>query len=106
MQNPILLRRFAADFVAEPYFAKFYFAARIFQSPGVRRRFNRDWLVEQFENPLAGGHRRLQNVEFLAQVLNRPEEALRPQRVRSENAQRYPARQDSESAGPIDKCNR
>src|SRR5271169_2198882 len=36
-----------------------------------------DWRVEQFENTLRARHGRLQNVVFVAQVLDGPEETLR-----------------------------
>ncbi len=53
------------------------------QSAPARRRFRnrgRSDLgrrVQQFEDAFAGRHRRLQNVVLLAEILNRPEEALR-----------------------------
>src|SRR5271155_4199961 len=41
---------------------------------GDRRRGDFDRSVEQFEDALARGHGGLQNVVFLAEILNRPEE--------------------------------
>ena len=51
--------------------------SRSLRLPLHLRRLNLRFGVQQFEHPLGGGHRRLQNVELLAQVLNRTEEALR-----------------------------
>ena len=42
-----------------------------------RRRRDFDLRIQQLEDAFAGGHRRLQDVVLLAQVLNRTEEALR-----------------------------
>ena len=41
-----------------------------------RRRLNVGLGVKQFENSLGGGHRRLQNVELLAQILDGAEKSL------------------------------
>ncbi len=44
---------------------------------GMRRAHNLRLRVEQLEDALAGGHGRLQDVVLVAQILNRPPEALR-----------------------------
>src|SRR5580704_11324383 len=43
----------------------------------MSRRDDGGFGVEQFEDALAGGHRRLQDVVFVAEVLDGAEEALR-----------------------------
>src|SRR6202022_3788874 len=53
-----------------------------------------------------GGHRGLQDVEFLAEVLNRPEKALSEHRERGKNAEGKGAGENTISAGPINQGNR
>ena len=55
---------------------------------GARRRLDRHRLVEQLEDPLGRGHRRLQDVELLRHVADRPEEALRVLQEGDERAER------------------
>ena len=50
-----------------------------------------DRLVEQLEDPLGRGHRRLQDVELLRHVADRPEEALRVLEERDQRAERQRA---------------
>ena len=85
-QHPIFVGGLRDVSIAEPHIAKLNFTARSGQTLRVRRGFNRHRLVEQLENSFAGRHCRLQNVEFLAQVLNRPEESLRVHRERGQHS--------------------
>src|ERR1700740_483454 len=70
---------------------------------GVGIRFAGHRLVQQFEDALGGGHRRLENVEFLAEVLNGAEETLREHGEGGENAESESAGEDANSAGPKNK---
>ena len=60
--------------------------------PGCAGELDRDRLVEQREDPLGRGHRRLQDVELLRHVADRPEEPLRVLQERHERAERQRAR--------------
>ncbi len=71
--------------------------ARIPSSPGSPRvaesriaesRRDRHRRVEQLEDALGRGHRRLQDVELLRHVADRPEEALRVQQERDQRPER------------------
>ena len=75
-QDPIFVRRFGNIAVAKPNVAKFDFAARLDERDGVGIGLDGDRLVEKLENALRCSHGGLQDVEFLAEVLNGPEEAL------------------------------
>ncbi len=75
-----------AAVVGEPHVAKFDFAARSGKSQRSFRGRRGQRLVQQLENALAGGHGRLQDVEFFAQVLNGAEEALRVLHERDQHA--------------------
>src|SRR5260370_1095270 len=70
---------------------------------GVGIGFDEDWLVEEFEDGLGSRHGGLEDVEFLAEVLNRAEEALCKHCERRENAKSEPARENANSAGPKDQ---
>src|SRR5438552_7741304 len=61
--------------------------------------------VEKFEDALGCGHRGLEDVEFFAEVLNRPEKALREHGERGEDAESEPAGENAVSAGPINQGN-
>src|SRR5690348_12158186 len=76
-ENPVLVCGFRNIVVAEPDVPKLDFAARLHQRHCVRVRLNRHRLIQKFEDALRSGHGGLENVEFFAEVLNRPEEALR-----------------------------
>src|SRR6266704_1681665 len=67
---------------------------------GVGIRFDKHRFIQQFEDALGCRHRGLQDVEFLAEVLNRPEEALRKHGERRENAKSERAGKDSDSTRP------
>ena len=54
-----------------------------------RRRRHFNLRIQQLEHALPRRHRRLQNVVFLAQILNRPEEALRVLHERHQHAERH-----------------
>src|SRR2546429_7367282 len=75
-QDPICVRRFGNIAVAKPNVAKFDFAARLDERDGVGIGLDGDRLGEELENALRCSHGGLQDVEFLAEVLNGPEEAL------------------------------
>src|SRR5216684_3882987 len=75
-QNPIFLGRLSDVTVAEPHVAKFNFAAGMVERNGVGVRIDRNRLVQKLEDALGGGHRGLEDVEFLAEVLNGTEKAL------------------------------
>src|SRR5438045_6415401 len=62
--------------------------------------------VEKFEDALGCGHRGLEDVEFFAEVLNRPEKALREHGERGEDAESDAAGENAISAGPINQRNR
>ena len=68
------------------------------------RRRDRKRLVEKLEDALGSGHGRLQNIEFLAQVLNGPEEALRVKHKCEQHADLNASRNRFESARPIKQC--
>ena len=105
-QHPIFVGGFCDVSIAEPHIAKLNFASRSGQTLRVRRGFNGHRLVEQLENSFAGGHCRLQNVEFLAQVLNRPEESLRVHRECGQHSQGECSAQNAHAAGPEDQGDR
>src|SRR5437016_353424 len=69
----------------------------------VRVGLDEDRLIQQFENALGCRHGGLENVEFFAEVLNRPEEALREHRERGEDAESKPAGENAVAAGPINQ---
>ena len=62
------------------------------------RRQDRGLGVEQFEDALGGRHGALQDVVFLAEVLNRPEESQAVLQERHQNPQRQPAAFDAQAA--------
>ena len=66
--------------------------ARRRRRAGSRRRrrwvFDRHRLVEQLEDPLRRGHRRLQDVELVRHVGDRPEEALRVEQEGDQRSER------------------
>ncbi len=61
--------------------------------------------VEQLEDALAGGHGGLQDVVFVAQVLNGPPEALRILDEHGQHADGDRAGEDAEAATPDDQRN-
>ena len=72
----------------------------ILRADDLRRR------VEQLENSFAGRHRRLQDVVFVAQILNGPPEPLRVLDEHGQHADGDPAREHAESAPPDHQRNR
>ena len=82
---------FAPPVVGEPHVAEFDVAARSGKSQRSFRGRRGQRLVEQLEDALAGGHGRLQDVEFFAEVLNRAEEALRVLHEGDERSDRHRA---------------
>src|SRR5437762_3618813 len=73
---------------------------------GVGVGLDEDRLIQQFENALGCRHGGLEDVEFLAEILNRPEKALREQGERGEDAKSKPAGENAVSAGTINQRNR
>ena len=67
---------------------------------GMRGRDDGRFGVEQLEDALAGGHGGLQDVVFVAEVLDGPEEALRVLDEGDEDAERDGA-EDASGAGPV-----
>src|SRR5580765_1817379 len=65
-----------------------------------RRRENLNRCIQQLENALAGRHGALQDVVFVAQVLDGTEEALRVLHKSHEHADGYSAAKHAESAEP------
>ena len=72
-------------------------------SRGCGGRDNFRLRIEQLEDALAGGHRGLQNVVLVAQVLDGPEEALRILDERDQHAEGDGVPQHSEAAEPDDQ---
>src|SRR5271157_1615997 len=66
----------------------------------MRGRDNLWFCVDELEDALAGGHGGLQNIVFLAEVLNRPEKALRVLDERYQHADRDRAPYHAASADP------
>ena len=75
-------------------------------SCGRHGRRDDDRLVDQLENPLGRRHRRLQDVELLRHVADRPEEAQRVLQERDERAKRERVPQDAAAAIPDDQRRR
>src|SRR5438552_12261188 len=105
-QHPIFLGRFAADFVAEPNIAEFDRAPWIVHAYRFTGSLDRHRLIEQLEYPFASSHRRLQNIEFFAEVLNWPEEPLRVHRECGKHTERQAATQNANPACPKNKSDR
>ena len=76
-QDPVFVRGICPAGVREPYVAEFDFAARGGKRANGRGRSDRYRLVEQLKHSLGSRHGRLQDIEFFAEILNRPEETLR-----------------------------
>src|SRR5439155_8441660 len=93
-------------FVAEPDIAKFDFSARIVHADCFGGRLDCHRFIEQLENTLAGGHRRLQNVEFFTEILNWAKEPLRVHRERGQNTKRHAATKNANAARPEDESDR
>src|SRR5437879_1868771 len=66
-------------------------------------RFDQHGLIQQLEDALGGRHRGLEDVEFLAEILDWPEKTLREHREGSKNAEAERAGENAVSAGPIDQ---
>src|SRR5437773_7726409 len=62
-------------------------------------------LVEEFEDALGRRHGGLEDVEFLAEILNRAEEALREHGESGEDPESKPAGKNAVSTGPINQRN-
>src|ERR1700678_1327183 len=71
----------------------------------MRRAHDLRLRIHQFEDALAGGHCRLQNVVFVRQILDWPPEAQRKLREHDEHADGDRGRQmkDAEAAAPDDE---
>src|SRR4030081_572090 len=65
--------------------------------------FDEHGLVQQLEDALGCSHRGLQDVEFLAEVLDRTKETLRKHGERGENPKSEPAGENADTAGPINQ---
>src|SRR5467141_1736071 len=70
---------------------------------GVGIRIDGHRLIQQLEDALGGSHGGLENVEFLAEVLNRAEEALRIHGKSCKNTKAEGAVEDTIAAGPKNK---
>ena len=99
-QDPVFLGGLGDIAIAEPHVAEFNFAPRMVERNGVGIRFDQHRLIEQLEDALGGGHGGLQDVEFLAQVLNRPEKTLREHGESREDAKTEGAVENAVSARP------
>ena len=102
-QHPVFVLRFFHVAVREPHVAELDFSARRNLDLRIRICVDGDGLVQQLENSFGCGHRRLQDVEFLAQVLDGPEEALGEHGELDQNAEREGVAQNPVSAGPVDE---
>ncbi len=83
--------------VGEPNMVEFY-AAGAFRLLRNRRSRDVGWRIQQLEYALAGGHRRLQNVVFFAEILNRAEKSLCILNEGNEDAERHGCRNRSANA--------
>src|SRR5258708_777665 len=102
-QDPIFLGRLSDVAVAEPDVSEFDFATRMVERNGVGIGFDEHRLIQQLEDALGCRHRGLEDVEFLAEVLDRAEEALRKHGKRGENTESQPTGENPVAAGPIDQ---
>ena len=76
-----------AAVIGEPDVAELDFAARRpYRMDGASEATAAIGSSSKLEDAFGGGHGRLQDVEFFAQVLNRPEEALRVLHERDQHA--------------------
>src|SRR3989454_10442337 len=98
-EHPVFIGRVLPAAIGEPDIAEFDFAAGLFEFQRLLRRSNRHGLVEQLEDALGGGHSRLQDIEFFAEVLDGTEETLRVHHEGDENAQ-FEIRAMAEHAEP------
>src|SRR5207302_504402 len=99
-QHPILVGGIVAAAIGEPDVAEFNLAARLPQRKRLGGRGDRHRLVEQLEDALGAGHRRLQHIELLAEILNGPEEPLRVLHESDQDADLDAARQHPQAAEP------
>src|SRR5437879_5432231 len=70
---------------------------------GIGIRLDQNRFIQQLEDALGSRHRGLQDVEFLAEVLDRPEKALGEHGEGSQNAEAERAGENAVPAGPIDQ---
>ena len=89
-EHPVFIGRVLPAAIGEPDIAEFDFAAGLLELQRLLRRSNRHGLVEQLEDALGGGHSRLQDIEFFAEVLDGTEETLRVHHEGKENAEIEP----------------
>src|SRR5947209_2692993 len=104
----ILRRRFVLDWdaaVSEPDMIELD-PAGPGRCPGDCRRGDFGGSIDQLENALTGGHGRLQDVVFLAQILNGAEETLRVLHEGYKDSERGSAPNYIHSAEPDDASNR
>ena len=101
-QDPIVFAGIGAAVIGEPDVAKFDFAAHEAEGASAAGDVGGQRLVEQREDALGGGHGRLQDVEFVAEVLNGLEEALRVLHEGDQHADRDRAGERSQAAVPED----
>src|SRR6266446_1825183 len=102
-QNPIFVGGLRSVAIAEPDVAKFDLTERMIERDGVGIRFNQHGFIQKLEDALGSRHRGLQDVEFLAEILDRPEKTLRKHREGGQNAEAERTRENTVSAGPIDQ---
>jgi len=76
-RHPVFLARICAAGVCKPHLAESISPRGAVSGREAFGGRSRQRLVEQFENSFARRHGGLQNIEFFAQVLDGPEEALR-----------------------------
>src|SRR5271169_875601 len=105
-KNPILVGWLLRMFVAEPHVPELNFSTWRHQLLRLRIGINRDRLVQQLENAFGSGHCRLQDIEFLAQVLNGTEKSLRVHCKGGKYAQRQGAMENAVAARPINQPDR
>src|SRR6266403_827191 len=102
-QNPIFVGGLRSVAIAEPNVAKLDLAERMIERDGIGIRFDQNRFIQQLEDALGSRHRGLQDVEFLAEVLDRPEKALGEHGEGSQNAEAERAGENAVPAGPIDQ---
>src|SRR5207245_7652900 len=104
-QDPVFVGGLGDVPITEPHVAEFDFAARMVEWNGVGIGFDGNGLVQQFEDALGSGHGGLEDVEFLAEVLDWAEEALGKHGERRENAESESAGKNANSPGPKNQGN-
>src|SRR6266567_330325 len=104
-EDPVFVCGFRDVSIAEPHIAKFDFAAGAVERDGVRVRFDGYGLIEQFEDAFRSGHGGLEDVEFLAEILNGAEKALGKHGEGGQNTESKRAGKNTIAAGPKNQSN-